>query len=301
MYNRRDFIKTVLAGSVFLALPAAVNAFSGKKPIKLVILHTNDVHSHIDQFPADDPDFANMGGFARRSALINKIRSENEHVLLFDCGDIFQGTPYFNYFGGKLDFELMSKMKYDAATIGNHEFDNGIDWLVDKLQYADFPFVNSNFDVSETPLNDKIKKWIIIEKGDLRIGVIGLGINPVGLIKESNYKGLIYKDPVIEGDVTAQLLKQKMNCNFVIALSHLGLDMGQIIDDKKLAAQTQYIDVILSGHTHTFMKEPVIIENAVNEPVVIQQAGMGGVCLGRLDFTFSKDKAKMNSKMYDLK
>ena len=301
MYNRRDFIKTVLAGSAFLALPSTISAFSHKKTTTLVILHTNDVHSHIEPFPPNDARFPNMGGAARRALLINKIRSENEHVLLLDSGDIFQGTPYFNFFGGKLDFELMSKMKYDAATLGNHEFDNGINWLVDKLQYANFPFVNCNFNVSETELNGKIQKWTIIDKGNLRIGITGLGINPKGLIKESNYKGLIYNDPVVEGDLTAQMLKEKKKCNFVIALSHLGLDMGDAIDDRKLAAQTQYIDLILSGHTHTFMKEPEIINNLVNKPVVIQQAGMGGVCLGRLDFTFFKEKIDVKSNIYGVK
>jgi len=301
MYNRRDFIKTVLAGSAFLALPSTISAFAGKKPITLVILHTNDVHSQIEPFPSNDSKFPNMGGVSRRSALINKIRSENEHVLLFDSGDIFQGTPYFNYFGGKLDLELMSKMKYDAATLGNHEFDNGIDWLADKLQYAKFPFVNCNFDVSKTVLNGKIQRWTIIEKGNLRIGVTGFGINPEGLIKESNYEGLIYKNPVTEGDSTAQFLKENKKCDFVIALSHLGLDMGDAIDDRKLAAQTKYIDVILSGHTHTFMKEPEIINNAANKPVVIQQTGMGGICLGRLNFTFYKDKTKLDSNVYDIK
>ena len=296
MYNRRNFIKTVLAGSAFLVLPETIKAISFKNPIKLVILHTSDTHSHLDPLPFDDRRFSNLGGVERRAGLINKIRSENEHVLLLDSGDMFQGTPYFNSYGGKIILELMSLMGYDAATLGNHEFDNGINWLADMIKYAKFPVVNCNFDISETALNGKIKKYIVFEMGGLKIGITGLGINPYSLIKESNYKGLVYKDPVIEGETIAKMLKEKLKCNFVIALSHLGLEMGNVIDDKKLAAQTRNIDLILGGHTHTFLKSPLTVNNLDNKPVVIQHSGSEGVCLTRLDFTFSKDKIDMKSE-----
>jgi len=300
MQNRRDFIKTILAGSTILAIPPALMAFSEKNSLKLVILHTSDTHSNIEPFPANDTRNPNVGGVARRAGLINKIRSENEHVILFDSGDIFQGTPYFNYFNGKLDFELMSKLKYDAATLGNHEFDNGIEPLVENMQYAKFPFVNSNYDFSETSLNGKIEKWLIFNRGKLRIGTIGLGINPVGLITKSNYKGLIYKDPLTEGDSIAKMLKEEKKCDFIVAISHLGYDMGKEIDDKKLAAKSRYIDLILGGHSHKFMKTPEIIYNLDNKPVIVQHSGMGGLYLGRLDFTFFKDNVKMKSELYTI-
>jgi 5'-nucleotidase len=298
MYNRRDFIKTVLAGSAFLALPVSLKALSGKKTIELVILHTSDTHAHLDVLPSDDNHYPNLGGIARRATLINKIRSENENVLLLDSGDVFQGTPYFNVYGGKILFELMNLLKYDACTLGNHEFDNGIDWLAEMLQYPNCPFVNWNLDTSDTALKGKLKKWIIIEKGNLKIGVTGLGINPHSLITEANHKGLIYNDPVTEGEAVAKMLKEKMNCNFIIVLSHLGLEMGNAIDDKKLAAKTRNIDLILGGHTHTFLDEPIIINNLDNKPVVIQHSGTAGVRMTRLNFTFYKDKYEVKNNNY---
>ena len=300
MNNRRDFIKTVLLGTTFLAMPDPAKAIFARKPLKLVILHTNDTHSHLDPLPDNVSNFAGLGGVARRAGLVNKIRSENEHVLLFDSGDIFQGTPYFNFCEGKIELQLMSKLKYDAATLGNHEFDNGIDSLAQQLQYAEFPFINSNYDVAGTALENKIEKWRIIEKGNLRIGIIGLGINPAGLVPESHYKGMKYNDPVETGDATAKMLKEEKKCHFVIALSHLGFRMTNVIDDEKVAAQTEYIDLILGGHTHTFMKEPKTIINKKGNPVIIQQSGMYGICLGRLDFVFENDKIKTESKLYSI-
>ena len=300
MNNRRDFIKTVLLGTSFLAMPDSAKAIFARKPLKLVILHTNDTHSHLDPLPDNGGNFAGLGGVARRAGLVNKIRSENEHVLLLDSGDIFQGTPYFNFFEGKIDLQLMSKMKYDAGTLGNHEFDNGIDSLVKQLQYAEFPFINSNYDVAGTALENKLEKWRVIEKGNLRIGLIGLGINPAGLVTEPNYKGVKYNSPVETGDATAKMLKEEKKCHFVIALSHLGFNMGNADDDQKVAAQTQYIDLILGGHTHTFMKEPKTIINKKGNPVIIQHSGMYGICLGRLDFVFENDKIKTESKLYEI-
>jgi 5'-nucleotidase len=278
-----------------------IKALSGKSSIELVILHTSDTHAYLDPLPSDDNRYPNMGGIERRATLINKIRSENEHVLLLDSGDMFQGTPYFNAYGGKMLLELMNIMKYDASTIGNHEFDNGIDWLADMLQYAKFPIVNCNFDTSETALNGMLKKWIIIEMGSLKIGITGLGIDPHGLIKDSNYKGLIYNDPVTEVNAVAKMLKEKMKCNFIIVLSHLGFDMGNAIDDQKLAPQTRNIDLILGGHTHTLLEKPLTINNLDDKPVVIQHSGAAGVHLARLNFTFNNDKIKMQSNIYNNK
>ena len=301
MYNRRNFIRTVLAGTTFLALPVSMAAFSWKQPIRIVLLHTNDTHSSIDPLPPDDPFYPNMCGVARRAALISKIRSENQHVLLFDSGDIFQGTPYFNFFGGKVQLELMSKMKYDAACPGNHEFDNGIDYFADAIQYASFPFVNCNYDVSETSLDGKFHKWLIIKKGGLKIGIIGLGINLSGLVSEANYKGLIYNNPITEGETMAKMLKEEQKCNMVIALTHLGFEMRRDADDKKLAAQTKNIDIILGGHSHTFLNTPEFISNLDNKQVVVCQSGAGGVCLGRIDLTIEKQQIKVNSNLYALK
>ncbi|MDR2928540.1 MAG: metallophosphoesterase [Cytophagaceae bacterium] len=300
MQNRRNFIKTIIGGSALAALPASAYTFWGRETQKLVILHTNDTHSRIDPIPNDGSQYAGMGGVARRMTLIDKIRREHEHVLLLDSGDIFQGTPYFNFYDGKLELQLMTRMKYDASTLGNHEFDNGIDNLSHQLQYAGFPFINTNYDVSETALNGKLKRSHIIQKGNLRIGLIGLGINPKGLIADSNYKGMLYNAPVQTGDLEAKMLKEKEHCHLVIALSHLGLKMDAI-DDLKVAAQTRHIDLIIGGHTHTFMETPEMVTNLNGNPVVIQQAGTAGICLGRLDVVFEQGEAKTTSRIYEVK
>lgn len=301
MQNRRNFIKTAITSSALLALPFGAKAFTRPSLQRLTILHTNDVHSQIDPFPLNHARFPGMGGFAQRAALINKIRSETEHVLLFDSGDIFQGTPYFNYYEGSLELQLMSKMKYDAATFGNHEFDNGIESLNRQLIHANFPFINCNYDFKGTLLEGKILPWKTFRKGRIKIGVIGLGINPDGLIAQSNIEGVKYNDPIIVGDGVAQMLKEKEKCEIVIALSHLGfkMDFGKI-DDLQVATKTQHIDIILGGHTHTFMNEPVIQTNAIGKPVVINQTGYAGVRLGRIDLIFEKEKIKTTNTHYDI-
>lgn len=302
MQNRRNFIKTALTGSAIVTMPFGAHAFFARPASRITILHTNDVHSHIEPLPNNHGRFPGMGGFARRAALINKIRSENEHVLLLDSGDIFQGTPYFNYYEGSLELKLMSKMKYDAATLGNHEFDNGIESLNKQLQHAEFPFINSNYDFKGTLLEGKIEPWKIFQLGQIRIGVIGLGIDPEGLIAQSNFAGIKYNNPVTAGDSLALMLKEKYKCHVVIALSHLGfkMDFGRI-DDLQVAAATKYIDVILGGHTHTFMNEPVIESNAAGKQVIIHQSGQNGVRLGRIDLLFEKEKIKTTNKQYEIK
>ena len=302
MPNRRHFIKTTLTGSALLAMPWGANAFFKPADQRLVILHTNDVHSHIDPFPENDARYPGMGGFATRAALISKIRKENDQVLLLDAGDIFQGTPFFNFYEGSLELKLMSKMNYDASTLGNHEFDNGIDSLSQQLQYASFPFINSNYDFSGTLLEGKILPWKVFQKGNIRVGIIGLGLDPKGLIADSNFDGIVYNDPILEGDALAQMLKEKEKCHLVIALSHLGfkMDYGRV-DDLQLAAKTRYIDIILGGHTHTFMEEPVIKTNATGKQVLINQAGQYGVCMGRLDLLIKNEKIKTTATHYEVK
>jgi len=192
MNNRRKFIKQTLIGSLGLTIlnliPFRSFAANKKKYTKITILHTNDVHSHIEPFPTKDPKYPGLGGAARRATLINKIRSEEKNVLLFDAGDIFQGTPYFNKYKGELDFKLMSLMQYDAATIGNHDFDNGIEGLNDMLPFAKFPFVNANYDFKNTVLKDKIHEHITFLKDGVKIGVFGLGVELDGLVDKKNYE-----------------------------------------------------------------------------------------------------------------
>jgi 5'-nucleotidase len=300
MQNRRDFIKKAVAGAALLAIPMSSRAFMGQKDTRIVLLHTSDVHSHIDPMPMNHTRYPGMGGFAQRAAVVNQIRKENDHVLLLDSGDIFQGTPYFNFYEGSLELELMTKMKYDAATLGNHEFDNGLESLNHQLQHAGFPFVSANYSFENTLLAGKIAPWIVINKGPVKIGITGLGIDPDRLIAPSNYKGMIWSDPIAVGDATAKMLKEEKGCDLVIALSHLGLKMDKgRLDDYQLAAASNHIDIILGGHTHSFLDAPIIETNAGGRQVLILHSGQNGVRMGRLDLLFNKDKN--NQLAYQLK
>lgn len=285
--KRRSFIQNTVAGTALLAGGISLSSFGNISKRHLTVLHTNDVHSHIDPFPVTDPRNPNMGGVARRATLIENIRLENPNVLLLDAGDIFQGTPYFNYYGGEIEFKLMSMMKYDAATLGNHDFDNGIEGFYAQLPNATFDFVSANYDFSKTALAGLVKPYKVFDKGGIKVGVFGLGIELAGLVDPLMYKETVYLDPVeISTDIVKQL-KEVEKCDIVIALSHLGYKYNndfQKISDVKLATLTQDIDLIIGGHTHTFLKKPSILENAVGKEVLVNQTGCFGLNLGRIDF-----------------
>jgi 5'-nucleotidase len=292
LIKRRDFIKTTVAAAGSVAISATpFGLMAAGKQVKITILHTNDVHSRIEPFPENDSRFGGRGGFAARASLIKKIREQEEHVLLLDAGDILQGTPYFNLFGGELEFKLMSEMKYDAATIGNHDFDNGMDGLEKILPLADFPFVSSNYDFSETNLSGKIKPYHIIEKGGIRIGIYGLGVELKGLVPDTLYGKTRYHDPVANALRQEAELKKKLKCDMVVCLSHLGYRYATgKISDLTLAPKLNYTDLIIGGHTHTFMNEPHTVQNSAGNKTLIFQIGWAGVNLGRLDFIFDAQK-----------
>jgi 5'-nucleotidase len=298
--KRRNFIKNTAATSALLSLSGlSLSSFSTVKEKKITILHTNDVHSHIDPFPENHPRNPSMGGVARRANIIEQIRKEEEdNVLLLDAGDIFQGTPYFNYYGGELEFKLMSMMKYDLATLGNHDFDNGIDGFYAQLPHANFEFVSANYDFKNTELNGIVKPYKTFIKNGIKIGVFGLGIELEGLVDKKLYKETKYYNPIeVATDIT-KTLKETEKCDLIICLSHLGFDYKNEKDkpsDLKLAAATQDIDLIIGGHTHTFLDKPVIKTNKVGKQVVINQVGAYGINLGRIDFYFS-DETKYISK-----
>jgi 5'-nucleotidase len=291
--KRRDFIQKTAATSALLGLGGfSLSSFKSVNTKHLTVLHTNDVHSYIDPFPANHPKNPNMGGVARRAALIESIRKENPNVLLLDAGDIFQGTPYFNYYGGELEFKLMSMMQYDLATIGNHDFDNGIEGLYAQLPHASFEFVSANYDFKNTVMNGHVKPYKIINKDGIKVGVFGLGVGLEGLVDKKNYKETIYIDPVGVAQDMARILKQEKKCDLVICLSHLGYkykDEPEKICDTKLATLTQDIDLIIGGHTHTFLDKPTVLKNAVGQDVLVNQVGCYGINLGRIDFYFDDD------------
>ncbi|MBM3419115.1 MAG: bifunctional metallophosphatase/5'-nucleotidase [Bacteroidetes bacterium] len=298
--NRRKFLQNITLGSgaVLLSFNGFGQLLSSKKSSKLTILHTNDTHSNIDPFPSNHAKFPGMGGVSRRHALIQKIRQNEEHVLLLDCGDIFQGTPYFNMFNGELEMKLMSEIGYDAATMGNHDFDIGIEGFKNAKRHAKFSFLCANYDFSETILSGETKSFEIFQKGDLKIGVFGIGIELNGLVTENNYGKTKYLDPILTANSVAKELKQK-GCDLVICLSHLGYDYpdSSRISDRKLAQQTSNIDIILGGHTHTFLEKPIIEKNKKGKSVLINQVGYAGLYLGRIDIDITSGAICKNMKI----
>jgi 5'-nucleotidase len=292
--KRREFIQKTSVATAVVATGLSLSSFEKKSEIKkITILHTNDVHSYIDPFPADHPRNPGMGGVARRASLIEAIRKENKNVLLLDAGDIFQGTPYFNYYGGELEFKLMSMMQYDLATMGNHDFDNGIEGFYSQLPNAKFEFVSANYDFKNTILDGIVKPYKIFNKDGIKIGVFGLGVELEGLVDKKNYKETVYLNPEEKATEMADLLKNREKCDLVICLSHLGFkykEEPEKICDILLAQKTRNIDLIIGGHTHTFLSKPVTEKNLDGKQVIINQVGCYGLNLGRIDFYLTQDK-----------
>lgn len=295
--NRRKFIiDTSLTASAFLIGAQKTHAFA--KGSRLTILHTNDVHSRLDPFPMDGSRNAGQGGVAARSALIQQIRAQEEHVLLLDAGDIFQGTPYFNVFKGEPELKAMQMMGYDAIIMGNHDFDAGLDNFADKLMtFGRMPVVMSNYGFDGTTMETINQPYKIFRKGDLKIGLIGVGIELQGLVPEQLYGKTVYLDPIRHANENASYLKQKQHCDFVICLSHLGDKYADNkVSDEILAKESENIDLILGGHTHRFFEKPREYTNKKGQKVIVNQVGWGGLQLGRLDFEFSKGKAQKLDK-----
>ncbi len=304
MLNRKDFIRNAaLSAGAIMAGSSVLNAAEYLNPLKLTILHTNDVHSRLEPFPMDGGRNQGLGGIAGRAQLINKIRAEEEHVLLLDAGDIFQGTPYFNIYKGEPEIKAMSAMKYDACTIGNHDFDAGMENLATQLtRHASFPMLVANYDFTSTPMEYKTEPYKILKKGKLKIGVFGISIEGKGLIPDSLFGATKYLDPVQKANETAALLKRNKGCDMVICLSHLGYQYKEknIVSDEILAKETENIDLIIGGHTHTFLDNPVSFKNKNGGDVIINQVGFAGIILGRLDFEFSKFSGKKLVKNHNI-
>lgn len=297
MQNRRKFVKNILIGAAGISTLSSfdiLNVTRKEKLVKLTILHTNDMHSRVDPFGPNDKKYANQGGISRIAHLVEKIRNEEANVILLDAGDIFQGTPYFNLFGGEVELKLMSQMKYDASTMGNHDFDNGIEGFNNVLHNANFPFLCSNYDFSKTILNGKTKPYHIIEKQGIKIGIFGIGIELDGLVDSRLYGKTIYNDPIESANKYAALLKEEHACNAVICLSHLGYEYeDKTLSDKTLAKETKNIDLIIGGHTHTFLDKAVTFYNKVGKLTLVNQAGWAALSLGRVDFYFNREKERI--------
>jgi 5'-nucleotidase len=293
--NRRKFIYNSSLATLSVVGLNSCNLVN--EDVKLTILHTNDVHSQIEPFPLNHNKYPNRGGFARRANIFKGLMKINPNTLIFDAGDIFQGTPYFNFFKGELELNLMKKMGYNAATIGNHEFDAGLSSLKTNILNNDFQFISSNYNFDNTELEGLVNKYKVYKKQGVKIGVFGLGIELNGLVSSSLYLETKYYDPVeIAKEMTTKLKKEK-KCDLIICISHLGHSyQNDKISDLKLGKLTSDIDLIIGGHTHTLLKKPEIIKNSKNEDVIINQVGSNGVYIGKIDFNFSNlNKISSNS------
>ncbi|MBX2902598.1 MAG: metallophosphoesterase [Chitinophagales bacterium] len=290
--NRRDFLKkSGTAAGLLLASQFPFEAFAHGDVKKLTILHTNDQHSRIEPFPMDGSRFQGLGGFANRAAVINKIRSQEKNVLLLDSGDIWQGTPYFNLFNGSLEFKLMSEMRYDASTLGNHDFDNGLEALAKQMPLANFPFLCANYNFSNTVLAKKTQPYKIFKIDGIDVGVFGIGIELDGLVTKPNYGETIYEDPIKTANRIAARLKNDYKCDLVVCLSHLGYKYKEKkVSDLTLAYNSRNIDLILGGHTHTLMPKPDELTNADGKKVLVNQVGWAGIALGRVEYYFEPKK-----------
>ncbi|MGD9557223.1 MAG: bifunctional UDP-sugar hydrolase/5'-nucleotidase [Mangrovibacterium sp.] len=292
MNSRRKFLRNIAGASAGLAFTGISQELLAKQDLlHISVLHTNDIHCHIDPFPETNPSYAGRGGLARLSALIKGIREENNPVLLVDAGDMFQGTPYFNFYKGELIMKVMTKVGYEASTIGNHEFDNGLEGIEQSLKYAGFPLICSNYDFSQTILRNRFPEYRIFNKNGIKIGLYGLGVEMAGLVAENNYAGTVYLDPVTTARKMEIFLKNERNCDLVICLSHLGLKYRETkISDTLLAGQTRMTDLIIGGHTHSYLKEPLQLKNAEGKRIIVNQAAWAGLMLGRVDFILDRER-----------
>jgi 5'-nucleotidase len=293
--NRRHFLKSsaIVTGALSLG-DTHLFARTNFSTSNIHILHTNDVHSRLEPFPMDGGKYQGMGGIVARKAAIEHIRSIEKNTFLFDSGDIFQGTPYFNKYKGEPEMRAMTKLGYDAGTMGNHDFDGGAENFALQMQHINFPIVVCNYNFSSSPLEDKVPPYTIIKRNGFKIGVIGVGIALKGLVPQSLYGTIEYENPIPIVNLLADKLRHHKKCDMIIILSHLGYDYEDKnkMSDKVLAKETRHVDLILGGHTHTFLEEPFTTKNLDNKQVIINQAGWGGIQLGHLVFKDLQEKSQ---------
>ena len=275
---------------LLLGLLMAVNTSAGGKQKKLLILHTNDTHSCIMPLQKNlaDTMLANRGGYLRRVAAINAERKNDPNLLLFDSGDFSQGSAYYTHFKGDVEVGLMNLMHYDAATIGNHEFDFGLDNMARIFKLAKFPIVCANYDFTGTPVEGLVKPYMIIKRKGLKIGVFGIAPKMDGLVTKENYAGVKYLDPVKIALETATMLKEEKRCDLVICLSHMGWKMSPLDDDEKVIRGSRNIDIVLGGHSHTYLKELEYCPNLDGRSIPVDQNGKHAIFVGRIELNLDK-------------
>jgi len=283
---------TLIFGTSFST--RATTTIEEKKSNKTEILniyHTNDTHSCIEPVSKKERLFPGTAGYVRRATFISNERKKDPSLLLFDSGDFCQGSPYFNIYKGDVEIAMMNVCKYDAATLGNHEFDFGMENIKRMAKMAHFPIVCANYDFSSTCLKNVIKKYIIIKQNGIKIGVFGLSPQPAGLIQAKKTEGLIFLDPIETTNKMVHILRNKLRCDVVILLSHLGYSSvnSELCSDRKLVSATSGIDIILGGHSHTYLKEPIYLKNAKGIPTPITQMGKNASFVGHVTLELEKE------------
>jgi 5'-nucleotidase len=263
---------------------------SAQQTKQLVILHTSDTHSRIEPISSTATDRnAGMGGDVRRVTFIEQMRKEYPDLLLFDCGDISQGTPYYNMFRGEVEVKMMNLMGYDAMTIGNHEFDFGMENMERIFGMAKFPIVCANYDVSGSLVADVVKPYIILYRNGLKIGVFGISPRLEGLVQADKSANVVYKDPYTTAQQTSDLLRNQEKCDVVICLSHLGYELTNAPCDAEMVRQTSGIDLVLGGHSHTYMSEPAYLLNKEGKSVPVLHSGANGAFVGKVVLTLTQE------------
>ena len=288
IYNKvvKRLVMGLLPFYLFTFLPINTDA---KKHKQLVILHTNDTHSTILPLNPniDNKDIAGRGGFLRRINMIKEQRGQHPDLLLFDSGDFSQGSGYYTLFKGEVEVGLMNQMGYDAATIGNHEFDFGMDNMAKLFRMANFPIVCSNYDCTGTVLEGLVKPYIIINRDGVKIGVFALAPPLKGLVFDGNCEGITYLDPAETGQKYIDILRKQEKCDLVICISHLGWERSEYPDEKFLSL-TEGCDLVLGGHTHTYMEKLEYTPDKNGKQIPVDQNGKHGVFIGKLILDLEK-------------
>jgi 5'-nucleotidase len=320
MTTRRDFLRTASVAGLSLPLTRSTSLFGWRNantamwaPLLepaagetlITVLHTNDTHSQIDPILENDKTYPGKGGVARRATLVKRIRKENPNTIMIDAGDVCQGTPYFNFYKGEVEYKAMSLIGYDASTLGNHEFDNGVESLARALKFATFDIVSTNYDVRGSALESKVKTHAVKEVGGVRVGLFGTGIRPEGLITAENFAPLKYLDPIRMTRGVVKLLREQERCQLVLGMSHLGYyenPKRDEVGDSQVAAQVEGIDFIASGHLHTLMEKPMLVKNPAGKDTIIFRVGRSGIYVGRVDFTLRDGKVTAHAgRLLDLR
>lgn len=279
-----------IASVVLLLAPAAA-----QDSISLTIVHTNDTHSCIRPLSPLNPDtaFADKGGYVRRATLLNQLRSEAPGLLLFDSGDFSQGSAFYNLYKGETEVKLMNQMGYDAAAIGNHEFDYGLENMARVFSMANFPIVCANYHFEGTPLDTIVKPYVVLRRGQIKIGVFGLGTQLEGMVAKSNYGSVTYEDPAAAANRTANILKNQLGCDLIVCLSHLGWQEEGTTDDNEVIPLLHNVDIILGGHSHSYFTEPETAPDADGHTVYINQMGKYGRFVGVLELHLQPLQARV--------